>query len=296
MDEYGIWAQILYPNLIAFEAFVFMNLEPELALACTTAYNDFLSDFASADPARLIPIAMLPFWDKDASIREMKRCYDKGHKGVLFANRYERAGLPSFYDPYWDEVYATAQDMDLSINFHIAFAQEPEGLTAKRAQRQVNTSEHAASASLSVMSNADVLASLLTSGLCDRFPRLKFVSVESGFGYVPYLLESLDWHFLNHGAHLEFPDSLMPSEYFRRQVYGSFWFERGTLAQLESYPDNFMFETDYPHSTSPRAGIAECRRPAGRPPSSSKGCRRSWRARSCRGNARLYRVQEPAIV
>ena len=48
--------------------------------------------------------------------------------------------------------------------------------------------------SLGIMTNATSIASIVTTGLCDRFPRLKFVSVESGFGYITYLLESLDWH------------------------------------------------------------------------------------------------------
>ena len=98
------------------------------------------------------------------------------------------------------------------------------------------------------MGNADSIAAIVTSGLCDRFPKLDFVSVESGFGYIPYLLDSLDWHWKGYGAHRESP--MLPSEYFRRQCYGTFWFERTTLPLLQTYPDNFMFETDYPHPTS----------------------------------------------
>src|SRR3984893_6274644 len=70
MDEYGIYGQVLYPNLIGFEAPLFMRLGPELSLACTRAYNDFITEFASADTKRLIPITMLPFWDQDASVVE----------------------------------------------------------------------------------------------------------------------------------------------------------------------------------------------------------------------------------
>ena len=49
---------------------------------------------------------------------------------------------------------------------------------------------------------------------------------------------------------------LLPSEYFRRQCYGTFWFETSTLPLLSTYPDNFMFETDYPHPTSMSPGPA----------------------------------------
>jgi predicted TIM-barrel fold metal-dependent hydrolase len=105
-----------------------------------------------------------------------------------------------------------------------------------------------------MMGNGDSIAAIVTSGLCDRFPRLKFVSVESGFGYITYLMESLDWHWKGYGAHLKSP--MLPSEYFRRQCYGCFWFERATLPLLSTYPDNFMFETDYPHPTSMSPGPA----------------------------------------
>ena len=47
-----------------------------------------------------------------------------------------------------------------------------------------------------------------------------------------------------------YPKRLLPSEYFRRQVYTMFWFEQTTLGLLEKYPDNVMFETDFPHPTS----------------------------------------------
>ena len=81
------------------------------------------------------------------------------------------------------------------------------------------------------MSNSNAIVDLCLSGLLERFPRLNFVSVESGFGYVPYLLETMDWQWLNTGAARSYPDRMMPSEYFRRQVYATFWFERKCIVQ-----------------------------------------------------------------
>jgi predicted TIM-barrel fold metal-dependent hydrolase len=256
MDEYGIYAQVLYPNLIGFETPLFMELGPEIALACVEAYNDFISEFASADPKRLIPISMLPFWDIDAAVKEMARCKEKGHRGVLFANKYEQIGLPSFVDPHWDRIYAAAQEMDLSINFHVGFSSSQTGAAVNMTALLKNFDPRVAArgTAIGLMSNADTIASIVTSGVCDRFPDIRFVSVESGFGFIPYLMENLDWHWKGYGAHLKSP--MLPSEYFRRQCYGCFWFERATLPLLECYPDNFMFETDYPHPTSMSPGPA----------------------------------------
>ena len=49
---------------------------------------------------------------------------------------------------------------------------------------------------------------------------------------------------------------LLPSEYFRRQIYGCFWYERETITTpaLLAYPDNMMFETDFPHPTCQHPG------------------------------------------
>ena len=104
---------------------------------------------------------------------------------------------------------------------------------------------------LGLISNSRAIVEVLISGICDRFPSLNFVSVESGFGYVPYLVQALDWQWLNNGAAAAHPDRLMPSEYFKRQVYTTFWFEGPTVTRfVEDYVDNIMFESDFPHPTS----------------------------------------------
>jgi predicted TIM-barrel fold metal-dependent hydrolase len=100
---------------------------------------------------------------------------------------------------------------------------------------------------------------LIFGGVCQRFPRLKFVSVESGVGWVPFLLEGMDWQFHNSGAHIEHPElELLPSEYFARQIYSCFWFERASArAAIEQLgADHVMFETDFPHSTGITPGPA----------------------------------------
>jgi len=259
MDEYGIYAQILYPNLIGFSTTAFIDLGPELSLECTRAYNDFLTDFASADPDRLLPICMVPFWDLEAAVKEIARCREIGHRGVLFANQYEKIGLPPFFDPYWDPIYQVAQDTEMSINFHIGFSADSDVMVGKRPKMHHESQEEfdartvdvtwtvKRNATLMLISNGETIANILTTGILDRFPSLKFVSVESGMGYLPYLLESLDWHWKGHGAFRHSP--LLPSEYFKRQCYGTFWFETSTLSHLIDFPDSFMFETDYPHST-----------------------------------------------
>jgi len=109
------------------------------------------------------------------------------------------------------------------------------------------------------MDNARTISQLIFGGICDRFPELKFVSVESGIGWMPFALEGMDWQWRNSGVHKEHPNyELLPSEYFKRQIYGCFWFEqdsaRSAIEQLGA--DNVLYETDYPHPTSMSPGPA----------------------------------------
>src|SRR5438270_5959713 len=58
LDEYGIRAQVLYPNLLAFNLFEFFEVGDEaFRLACIQAYNDYQTEFSAAAPGRFVPIS-----------------------------------------------------------------------------------------------------------------------------------------------------------------------------------------------------------------------------------------------
>jgi predicted TIM-barrel fold metal-dependent hydrolase len=146
-------------------------------------------------------------------------------------------------------VYRVAQELGMSINFHVGVGNTAAEIDEAMNRESYDPAWNAARSSMSFISNVRTIGLLLTSGICDRFPNLNFVSVESGFGYVPFLLDSLDWQWVNANAPKVYPGRLLPSEYFRRQVYAMFWFEKESLDLLPRYQDNVMFETDFPHPT-----------------------------------------------
>jgi uncharacterized protein len=258
MDADGIYAQILYPNVQGFGTgrFAAMN-DPELMLACVRAYNDFLTEWSSVAPNRYVPIAALPFWDLDETLAEMDRAAELGHRGFTFSTGPEFYGLPHLTDRHWDTVWAAAQDHGLSVNFHIGSGDR----SAKDAPAD-SIGKHAKFASSTVkffMGNVKGIADVIHAGICHRFPDLKFVSVESGVGWIPYALEAMDWNWRNCGVQHEHPEyELLPSEYFARQMYACFWHEDVTLRHaLEVLgPDCLLFETDFPHPTSMTPGPA----------------------------------------
>ncbi|GAA2454447.1 amidohydrolase family protein [Actinomadura vinacea] len=258
MDTYGIKAQVLYPNVALFDAQKLLDLKnAELQLATIRAYNDFQVEWGSAAPGRFVPMASLPFWDLDETLAEMARCAELGHGGIIFTQDPANFGLPGLTDRHWDRMWAAAQEMRLPVNFHIASGD----LSIMQGHNPEN-GERANYASMGVsffMGNARTIAQLVTGGICHRFPELPFVSVESGVGWIPYALDALDWQWKNCGVALEHPEyDLLPSEYFRRQIYGCFWFEdHGVRYALDRLgPDNILYETDFPHPTSMSPGPA----------------------------------------
>jgi len=263
MDAEGIAAEVIYPNLLGFSSQAFLDLgEPELMLECIRAYNDFLVDFASDHPDRFILLTALPFWDVEASVQEIERCHERGHRGVLFATKPYKIGMPRISDDHWDPIFRVCEERGLSVNFHVGFqdmtADDMRNMIGRRAAR----SDYALRSSLTVVGLAEGLGEVLLGGVCHKFPTLKFVAVESGFGWVPYFIELLDWQWINSGAAKAYPEREMPSTYFRNQVFTTFWFERETVRRmLDLYPDNVMFESDFPHPTSLSPGPASSAKP-----------------------------------
>jgi predicted TIM-barrel fold metal-dependent hydrolase len=100
------------------------------------------------------------------------------------------------------------------------------------------------------LDNGTQIVDLLMSGVLARYPRLRFVSVESGIGFIPFILDAADYAFEDGKVWLERPYfEMKPSDYFRRQVYGCWFFEERTVAGVIDAvgADRLLFETDYPH-------------------------------------------------
>jgi len=255
MDDEGIYGQVIYPNTGGFGSQAFLRLEdPKLMLECVQAYNDFLAEWCSADPNRLIPVMASPFWDVDAWIAEIERCAPLGHKAVLTCNQPQVWGQPMLCDPHWDRVWAACQDHDLSASFHIGGGSFEELMEDRSG---CGTKANFARVSSTIfIDNSKQIADLIFGGVCHRFPKLKMVSVESGVGWIGSALEAMDWQWRNGGVSKEHPEyDLLPSEYFERQIYGCFWFEEEAVrSALARFPDNIMWETDYPHPTSMSPG------------------------------------------
>jgi predicted TIM-barrel fold metal-dependent hydrolase len=101
------------------------------------------------------------------------------------------------------------------------------------------------------LENGKHVLELMFSGVLPRFPGVRFISVESGIGWVPFALESADYHFDKGRVWKERPEfEMKPSEYFRRQVWVNYWYERLEDHHIDAIGlEHILFETDFPHPT-----------------------------------------------
>jgi predicted TIM-barrel fold metal-dependent hydrolase len=254
MDSVGIWAMVLYPNVGGFGAQEFLKLrDPELMLTCVKVYNDWQTEWASADPRRLLPITSIPFWDVAESVREIRRCVALGHRGILFTGDPQSFGMPVLGDPHWNPLWEAAVEHDLPVSFHIGSGNMEHGLLREKVKAY---GRMAAFAEFSVdlfLNNGRQLCDLLMSGVLARYPDIRFVSVESGIGWIPFVLEALDYQFTGNRVSEDRPEfDRLPSAYFNRNVFACYWFEQTAPRRLLDAVgvENILFETDFPHPTS----------------------------------------------
>ncbi len=271
MDHMGIWAMVMYPNVGGFGNQQFLKLgDPELMLTCVQAYNDWQTEWASADARRLLPITSTPFWDVAAAVREVRRCAAMGHKGILFTGDPQSLGQPLLGDPHWNPLWEVAVELDLPISFHIGSGNMEDGLQRDKMKAYGRMATFTELSVNVFLRNGMQLNDLLMSGVLARYPTIKFVSVESGIGWIPFVLEAMDYQFKDNRVPEERPElDMLPSEYFARNVYACYWFEQTAPRRLidKVGVDNILFETDFPHPTSLfgeevhkriQGGLADC--------------------------------------
>ena len=255
MDECGIDAQIIYPSTIGLGGQDLGLVDDEaLSRLAIEIYNDAQAEIQSESGNRLLPLPLMPAWDVATCVTEAKRVAALGARGVNMTSDPQDLGAPDLASRDWDPFWAVCSDLRLPVHFHIGAS-----VTGMTFYGQYPWASHPANTRLAIggtllfIGNARVVTNLILSGIFDRFPDIQMVSVESGCGWIPFILEALDYEMSENA-----PDELsqmqkMPSEYFGSNMYATFWFEnnRNKLPDLIEAvgEDRILFETDFPHPT-----------------------------------------------
>ena len=120
MNDQGIWAQVVYPNIVAFAGHKFDKVKDfELRNLCVRMYNDAMGEFQEESGSRLFPMATMPWWDINETLAEIERVASMGLRGVNINLHRQNQGLPDLADPHWEPLWEACEGHGLPINFHI---------------------------------------------------------------------------------------------------------------------------------------------------------------------------------
>ncbi len=253
MLEDGIVAEVIYSPQRTMRHFM-LGTEPDFHLAGVKAYNDWLAtDFCAKAPDRLIGVAQLPAVGVQEAIDEMYRAKELGLRGVLVsAWPSGNVNLTEAEDPF----FAAAEKIGMPISLHIGLAKKAAVQPKKQTKVEQKSSrgEGTGGRTVSILSGAGLdtmpllLGEIILSGVHDRFPKLQFISVEAGIGWVPYYCEQMDDRYERNHRWAKIQLAKKPSDYLRSNWYFTFVIDEYGVANRHRIGiDRLMWSTDYPH-------------------------------------------------
>jgi uncharacterized protein len=260
MDKMGVWAQICFQNggLTQGGSLVALNDE-ELAMAVIRGFNDACAERMRESGGRINCMATLPYWDKNLMNAEMRRILDLGIKGIVLPDRPERLvagymGEDGKVNPFWEEVFDVCNSTGTPLNFHINSSLDATSAVWDNLRF---TQKLPITAMLHTLGVAATMSNFMVSGILDKYENLKIGLIESGIGWVPFVLEMLEHQFDEMRTVEDHNLKRRPKEYFAKNFWVSFWFETFAPQHMlqEIGVDRVMFETDFPHPTSLYPGV-----------------------------------------
>jgi len=252
MDELGLDRALMWPTLASLLEERLAD-DPLATHAVIHSLNQWMHEqwtFNYEDRIFPTPVITLPIVER--AIEELEWVLERGAKVILvrpapvpgFMGRRSPA-LPEF-DPFWKIVAeeGVLVGMHASDSGYQRYMNEWEGVRGGEFLPFKNKSGFATIMHHFSRPIVDTVASLVTHGLCTRFPELRFAPVENGSGWVRPLLEAFEhgWEF----SPKDFDEN--PVEVFKRNIYVHPFHEEDPVGLVSLIgADRVLFGSDYPH-------------------------------------------------
>ncbi|WP_399680536.1 amidohydrolase family protein [Xenophilus sp.] len=239
----GIDGEIIFPGK---GLGMWYTFDPDFAHAQCEVYNTWAWENFGPYVDRLSPAAALSTGNIEATMKEIDRCLKLGFRHFTLPCK-PLFGPPKTnelnynkvdFDPMW----ARFVEADVPVTFHVSTGKDPR-TTRGNGGAVVNYVVHSLSPTL------EPLVNICASGVAERFPDLRFGSVEAGIGWVPWMLDAMDEAYLKHHFWVRPKLKALPSDYFKAKGFATFGEDRAGLALMEEHglENNFMWANDYPH-------------------------------------------------
>jgi predicted TIM-barrel fold metal-dependent hydrolase len=243
----GIDAEIVFPTV---GLLCWATPDPVFAMAMCRSWNrwafDEMGDHMRGSHARILPMALIASGDLDGALREIRWAAEQGFRGVCLGNAPvygpTESGSLQYNDPKFDPMWSLLAETGLVITFHVSTGRDPRA-SGGNGGAVINYVCH------SMQTTIEPLVQLIASGVFARHPELRAGLVESGIGFVPWLLETMDFAARAHHMWVRPDLPELPSTYFRRNCFATFQEDQVGLALAEQLGivDNLMWANDYPH-------------------------------------------------
>lgn len=218
-----------------------------LEAAMYRAYHRWMEAYCGQFPDRLGGVILACGRDIKSAVEEIHRWgKSRWAWGVL---PYAPYGMPLDH-PDFEPVWAAAAEHDLAVTLH-TFTVMPPYAPGGTDNWENLFLQRSASHPWCGMRN---MASLIGSGLMDRYPKLRIGTLEAGHGWLPFWMARIDEHART--IRSEIPDlKMMPSEYvLSGRYFQSIEIPEGlklTNSVIDLVgEDVLMYASDYPHGES----------------------------------------------
>ena len=242
LDDDGIAGEVIFPQMAPFGAGLMQyryHVTPEQSLEGCRAYNRWLADFVSANPARHAGVAVINVDDIDVTVREVRAAREMGlWGGVLLPS--STGDQPFYHHPRYEPLWAICEELDMPLQTHSGWSPDYGDVACATAM---------------FISEVDMWAqrpftAMLWSGAFERHPKLRYFLTETGCGWVLEKLRVLEFKAANPiFKHFTKDLSLGPTEYFQRNCFlgASFLPPHEGALRHRIGVDKLLWGSDYPH-------------------------------------------------
>ena len=182
----GVAAEVLNPT---FALWVPRIPDPAMRRACAQVFNDWIVEYSSAAPKRLLGVGIVPIDDPEWAANEALRIIRRGVRGIMVPTQ-PIDGAPPYRNAIYDRFWAVAQEASVPVTLHIVTGRVRDPFTYHGADERGEVPR----SFIDLFGEAaPVLANeFIFGGIFDRFPQLTVFLSEYDASWLPILKYRVD--------------------------------------------------------------------------------------------------------